>query len=43
VAALHENLQPVALKPLVEELVERYIDRADRAAIDWAPRRWPPR
>jgi len=34
VAALPENLQPVSLKLLVEELVERYIDRADRAGID---------
>jgi two-component system sensor histidine kinase TctE len=34
VTALHENLQPVALKTLVEELVERYTDRADRAGID---------
>jgi len=34
VAALHEQFKPVALKPLVEELVERYVDRADRAGID---------
>lgn len=34
VAALPENFRPVALKLLVEELVERYIDRADRAGID---------
>ena len=34
VAALHDHLRPVALKPLVQELVERYIDRADRAGID---------
>jgi two-component system sensor histidine kinase TctE len=34
VAALPESLQPVSLKLLVEELVERYIDRADRAGID---------
>jgi two-component system sensor histidine kinase TctE len=34
VAALHENFKPVALKPLVEELVERYLDRADKAGID---------
>ncbi len=34
VAALPENLRPVSLKLLVEELVERYIDRADRAGID---------
>jgi two-component system sensor histidine kinase TctE len=34
VAALHENFQPVALKPLIEELVERYVDRADKVGID---------
>jgi two-component system sensor histidine kinase TctE len=34
VSALHENFKPVALKSLVEQLVERYIDRADKAGID---------
>jgi two-component system sensor histidine kinase TctE len=34
VAALHDAFRPVALKPLVEELVERYVDRADKAGID---------
>jgi len=34
VSALHENFKPVALKPLVEQLVERYVDRADKASID---------
>ncbi len=34
VAAMHETFRPVALKPLVEELVERYVDRADKAGID---------
>jgi two-component system sensor histidine kinase TctE len=34
VSASHENFRPVALKPLVEQLVERYIDRADKAGID---------
>jgi two-component system, OmpR family, sensor histidine kinase TctE len=34
VAALHENFRPVALKPLIEELVERYLDRADKVGID---------
>jgi two-component system sensor histidine kinase TctE len=34
VASLHENFKPVALKPLIEELVERYVDRADKAGID---------
>jgi two-component system sensor histidine kinase TctE len=34
VSALHENFKPVALKPLVEQLVERHIDRADKAGID---------
>src|ERR1017187_5602995 len=34
VSALHENFKPVALKPLVEQLVERYVDRADKAGID---------
>ena len=29
-----ENFKPVALKPLVEQLVERYVDRADKAGID---------
>lgn len=34
VAALHENFKPVALKPLIEALIERYVDRADKAGID---------
>ncbi len=34
VAAMHDSFKPVALKPLVEELVERYVDRADKAGID---------
>jgi two-component system sensor histidine kinase TctE len=34
VSALHQNFGPVALKSLVEQLVERYIDRADKAGID---------
>jgi two-component system, OmpR family, sensor histidine kinase TctE len=34
VASLHENFKPVALKPLIEELVERYLDRADKVGID---------
>ncbi|MGA8708121.1 MAG: sensor histidine kinase N-terminal domain-containing protein [Steroidobacteraceae bacterium] len=34
VAAMHDTFRPVALKPLVEELVERYVDRADKAGID---------
>jgi two-component system, OmpR family, sensor histidine kinase TctE len=34
VAALTENFQPVELKPLVEQLVERYVDRADQVGID---------
>ncbi len=34
VATWHEGLQPVALKPLVESLVERHLERADRAGID---------
>jgi len=34
VSALHENFKPVALKPMVEQLVERHLDRADRAGID---------
>jgi two-component system sensor histidine kinase TctE len=34
VSTLHENFKPVALKPLVEQLVERYVDRADKARID---------
>ncbi|HEY3809356.1 MAG TPA: ATP-binding protein [Steroidobacteraceae bacterium] len=34
VTSLHENFEPVALKPLIEELVERYVDRADQVGID---------
>jgi two-component system, OmpR family, sensor histidine kinase TctE len=34
VSALHEKFQPVALNLLVEQLVERYVDRADKASID---------
>jgi two-component system sensor histidine kinase TctE len=34
IAALPEDLAPVALKGLVEQLVERHLDRADRAGID---------
>jgi two-component system sensor histidine kinase TctE len=34
VSALHQKFQPVALKPIVEDLVERHLDRADRAHID---------
>ncbi len=34
VSALDEKFAPVALKPLIEGLVERYIDRADKAGID---------
>jgi len=33
-AGLHENLQSVALQPLVAQLVERYVGRADQAGID---------
>jgi len=34
IAALPEDLQPIELKPLVEQLVERHLDRADKAGID---------
>jgi two-component system sensor histidine kinase TctE len=34
VAALHEKFEPVALEPLVAQLVERYVSRADEAGID---------
>jgi two-component system sensor histidine kinase TctE len=34
IAALPEDLQPIALKALVEQLVERHLDRADKAGID---------
>jgi two-component system sensor histidine kinase TctE len=34
IAALPEDRQPIALKALVEQLVERHLDRADRAGID---------
>jgi two-component system sensor histidine kinase TctE len=34
IAALPEDLEPIALKALVEQLVERHLDRADRAGID---------
>lgn len=33
-AALNEQFGPVGLKPLIEQLVERYVDRADKAGID---------
>jgi two-component system sensor histidine kinase TctE len=34
IAALPEDREPIALKALVEQLVERHLDRADRAGID---------
>jgi two-component system sensor histidine kinase TctE len=34
IAALPEDQQPIALKALVEQLVERHLDRADKAGID---------
>jgi two-component system, OmpR family, sensor histidine kinase TctE len=34
IAALPEDLQPIELKALVEQLVERHLDRADKAGID---------
>jgi two-component system sensor histidine kinase TctE len=34
VAAMHESFRAVPLKPLVEQLVERCLDRADRTGID---------
>ncbi len=34
VAALHEGFRETALKPLIEELVGRSLDRADQAGID---------
>ncbi len=34
VASWHEGFQSVALKPLVDSLVERHIERADKAGID---------
>jgi two-component system sensor histidine kinase TctE len=34
VSGVHEKFELVELKPLVEQLVERHIDRADRAQID---------
>jgi two-component system sensor histidine kinase TctE len=34
IAALHENFKPVDLKSLTEEVVGRYIDRADHVGID---------
>ena len=34
IAALPEDRQPIALKALVEQLVERHLDRADKASID---------
>jgi two-component system sensor histidine kinase TctE len=34
VSAFHETFKAVALKPLVEGVVERYVDRADKAGID---------
>jgi len=34
IAALPDELQPIELKPLVEQLVERHLDRADKAGID---------
>jgi two-component system, OmpR family, sensor histidine kinase TctE len=34
IAALHENFKPVDLKSLIEELVGRYVDRADHLGID---------
>lgn len=34
VATLHQNFRPVPLQPLIEELVERYVDRADQVGID---------
>jgi two-component system sensor histidine kinase TctE len=34
IAALHENFKPVDLKSLIEELVGRYVDRADHVGID---------
>lgn len=34
VSGSQAKLQPVALKPLVEELVERHVERADSAGID---------
>jgi two-component system sensor histidine kinase TctE len=33
-SGVHDKFEPVALKPLVEQLVERYIERADHARID---------
>jgi two-component system sensor histidine kinase TctE len=34
VSALHGNVTEVPLKPLVEQLVERHVDRADKVGID---------
>jgi len=34
VSGLHENFQPVALQPLVGQLIERHVGRADQAGID---------
>jgi two-component system, OmpR family, sensor histidine kinase TctE len=34
IAALPEDRQPIELKALVEQLVERHLDRADKAGID---------
>jgi two-component system, OmpR family, sensor histidine kinase TctE len=34
VSALHEKFQSVALQPLVQQLVERHVSRADAAGID---------
>src|SRR6202044_713305 len=34
VSGVQEKFEPVELKALVEQLVERHIDRADRAQID---------
>jgi two-component system sensor histidine kinase TctE len=34
IAALPEDLKPIGLKALVEQLVERHLDRADKAGID---------